>query len=101
MKSSHATGRKHPYAQRANRNFQPRLEALENRLALAAITWDGGSSGTGTAWNTAANWVGDVLPGTVDDAVIGPAFSGVTITSSGAVTIKSLTNAATLQITGG
>ena len=25
-------------------------------------TWDGGPTGTGPSWSTAANWVGDALP---------------------------------------
>src|SRR5712692_9311626 len=37
---------------------------------FAQRTWDGGTSGTGTALNTAANWVGDVLPGTADEALM-------------------------------
>ena len=54
----------------------PRLKApLWNRalgssfllLSLAAspaatVVWDGGGSGLGTSWNTAANWQGDLLP---------------------------------------
>lgn len=37
------------------------------QLNAQTITFDGGVAGTGTDWNTAANWVGDVLPGTSND----------------------------------
>src|SRR2546423_182506 len=54
--------------------YRPQLELLEVRLAPAIVQWDGGSAGTGTNWNTAANWVGDVLPVAADTAQIGAAF---------------------------
>lgn len=76
------------------------LEQLEERW-VPAILWDGGTDGTGTVWGTAVNWVGDVLPGVNDDVEIGAAFSGVAITSTGTVSIKSLTSAAPLTISGG
>src|SRR5690606_16905998 len=28
----------------------------------APVVWDGGASGLGTSWNSAANWQGDQLP---------------------------------------
>ena len=37
-------------------------------LLAATITWDGGPGGTGTNWNEAANWSGDVLPAASDAA---------------------------------
>jgi len=40
---------------------------LEDRLAPAVATWDGG--GTDNNWTTAANWVGDVAPNPQDDLV--------------------------------
>ena len=36
------------------------IEAMERRLLMAQITWDGG--GADENWTTAANWVGDVAP---------------------------------------
>jgi len=36
----------------------------------ATKTFDGGASGTGVAWNTATNWVGDSLPTTSDEILI-------------------------------
>src|SRR5262245_5640243 len=90
---------------RSNRRPRSRhsltLEPLEDRLAPAVVSWDGGLSGTGTNWHDKVNWAGDVLPGSSDDVEIGAAFAGVTITSGSDFTINSLTSAASLQITGG
>ncbi|MCX7009664.1 MAG: hypothetical protein NTY53_20875, partial [Kiritimatiellaeota bacterium] len=36
----------------------------------ATKTFDGGVSGTGSALDTAANWVGDALPGTSDEVLL-------------------------------
>jgi hypothetical protein len=41
----------------------------------AVITWDGG--GADNDWSTAANWVGDALPGTADTADFGDGASAV------------------------
>src|SRR5262249_19830476 len=73
-----------------------RFERREDRLAPAVILWDGGPAGTGTSWNDPVNWAGDVLPGAADDAQIGSAFAGVTVTSSSNVTVRSATSAAAL-----
>lgn len=77
------------------------FEVLEGRLLLAFVRWDGGPSGTGTNWQDSVNWAGDALPASSDDAVIGPAFSGVTITSASGVNVCSLSSQASLQITAG
>ena len=46
--------------------------ALTNLPTQAAdVVWDGGGAGTGTAWRTAANWNGDVVPGAADNAIFG------------------------------
>ncbi|OYU83418.1 MAG: hypothetical protein CFE24_11535, partial [Flavobacterium sp. BFFFF2] len=37
----------------------------------ATRQWDGGTSGTGTAWMTNTNWVGDVLPASTEVAQFG------------------------------
>jgi hypothetical protein len=44
------------------------MQFLERRRLLAPIHWDGG--GDGVSWHNAANWVGDMLPGTGDDVFI-------------------------------
>ena len=51
---------------RRARFFQPRMEALEERLALAAAIWDGGSL-VSADWTDAANWQGDVAPSPGDE----------------------------------
>lgn len=73
------------------------VELLESRTLL--IAWDGGA---GTAnWNDAANWVGDVLPGSSDNVQIDAAFSSTTIVSTADVTVTGITTAAPLKITSG
>src|SRR5438128_536270 len=44
-----------------------RFLRLEDRLAPAVATWDGG--GADNHWTTAANWAGDVAPQAGDDLV--------------------------------
>src|SRR5262245_34509481 len=78
-----------------------RFEPLEERTLLAVVLWDGGPAGTGANWNDPVNWAGNVLPGGSDDAQIGAAFAGITITSSSNVSVRSVTSAAPLQITAG
>lgn len=90
-----------PSQKRVRRSIGRHSERLDDRTLLTTIQWDGGTSGTGTVWSTAANWVGDVAPGSGDDAVIGAAFSAMTISSSGNVTVNSVTSNANLSITGG
>jgi len=86
---------------RSQKFCRPHLEALEDRLAPAVVFWDGGTQGTGTDWNEASNWVGDVLPGPGDDARIGSDFRDATITSAGAVEIRSIDCAVRLEIAAG
>src|SRR6476659_1615277 len=76
----------------------PRLLALEDRLAPAIATWDGG--GANNFWSTAANWVGDVAPNPGDDLVfptgaaqltnfndfaVGTSFQSISVTAGGYV----------------
>jgi autotransporter-associated beta strand protein len=44
------------------------FEALESRLALSVVSWDGG--GDGARWNDPLNWDSDGLPGASDDVII-------------------------------
>ncbi len=70
---------------RAGRFRGLRLEALENRLLLAAVTWDGG--GDGTSWFDPANWDVngvDQLPTSIDDVTINLPGSDPTIEFGGA-----------------
>ncbi len=54
------------------------LRCLDSVLAVDD-TWDGGVSGGGTGWLTATNWLGDVLPGTMDRVIFGTAGTATTI----------------------
>jgi hypothetical protein len=75
------------------------LEQLEERTLLTCtIDWDGG--GDGSAWADPANWSTDALPGPGDDVCINVA-PDPTVTSSGTVSIKSLTSNEHLQIISG
>jgi hypothetical protein len=70
------------------RRFGAQVEWLERRVALATIAWSG--NGDGTSFNQAANWVGNVVPGAGDDAVINVGGNTtVTVPTSG-ITVHSL-----------
>jgi hypothetical protein len=75
------------------------LETLEQRLALAAVAWDGG--GDGTSWTDAANWSEDLLPELDDDVTIDVAGSPTITLSSGTQSIRSLVSNANLTLSGG
>lgn len=77
----------------------PMVEALEQRLVLATIAWDGGPAGTGTAWSDPANWAGDVLPGVTDDALINVG-ANPTIQITGVVAVRSVASSEALAISG-
>ena len=66
------------------------FESLEQRLHLAVILWDGGPDGLGTNFNDPVNWVGDMLPGAEDDAVVPASMGAPTITLGGSITLGSL-----------
>ncbi len=85
---------------RQSRRFhcRPELVCLEERLAPATVNWTG--LGHDLNWVNGANWDLHVPTGN-DDAVIGSNFADQTITSSGTVTVRSVTSAATLELTGG
>ena len=65
----------------------------------AVVSWDGG--GGDGAWQTAANWSGNTLPGAADDVVINVAGPVTVSLASGSVTIKSLQCANGLELNGG
>lgn len=65
-------------------------EALEPRLLLALVEWDGGA-GT-DSWHDALNWSGDAVPTEVDDVVIGESeFASIRVTAFGVTAVRSLT----------
>jgi hypothetical protein len=70
------------------------LEPLEARRLLATITWSG--AGDGTTWTSAANWIGNQVPGGNDSAVIGA--SSTTIKISGGVSVGSIVSGAPLNV---
>jgi RHS repeat-associated protein len=83
-------------------SFHPLLEALEERVLPALVTWIGGSGD----WSTVTNWRNDamppvnVLPGPNDDAVID--VPGISVThSTGSDTVKSLTINDSFTLSGG
>jgi fibronectin-binding autotransporter adhesin len=74
-----------------------RLESLEQRRLLTAITWSG--AGDGTTFTSAANWIGGVAPGPNDHAIIGA--SSTTIGLSGDISVESIVSGAPLDVTSG
>ena len=84
------------------RRSVPRLEHLEDRCLLAAISWDG--DGDGVSWNDRFNWDTDTLPGAADDAIIDDGNANNVLAVDylgGTTTIKSLHNAENLELSGG
>ncbi len=70
-----------------------------NVTARPTFVW---ANPAGGDWNTPSNWTGGVVPGMNDNAVIPDSFGSITVTySSGTSEIHSLTDAETLQISGG
>ena len=51
-----------------SRSCQPRIEWMEPRTLLSAVTWTGG--GGDNNWDTAANWSTDSVPTSGDDVTI-------------------------------
>ena len=79
---------------RRNRLF---VELLEPRLVLSTITWNTTAAPTGGDWNVNTNWVGNVVPGATDTAVIkGLTGAGtVSLNSGGSDSVESLTTDST------
>src|SRR3954469_1353772 len=75
-----------------------RVERLECRLLLAAVSWDGG--GDGTNWNNALNWATDQVPTAADDVTIAIAGSP-TIQITDVRSVKSLTADESINLSGG
>ncbi len=92
FRSQHSRNR-----QRSN-SCRPRIEWMEPRTLLSAVSWTGG--GGDNNWDTAANWNTDSVPGSGDDVTIAIAAN---VAHSNAVTdsIHSLTSTQPLTISGG
>ena len=81
-----------------SKSCRPRIEWMEPRTLLSAVTWTGG--GGDNNWDTAANWSTDSVPGSGDDVTINIAANVVhsdNVTDS----INSLTSTEPLTISGG
>src|SRR5262245_36665281 len=74
------------------------LETLEDRRLLS-INWSGLADGT--SWGLGGNWVGGMVPGATDDAMITAGAGTAVVFSSGTTTVKSLTCSKDFSITGG
>jgi hypothetical protein len=75
------------------------VESLEDRRVLAAVSWDGG--GDGINWSDGLNWSSNALPTSADDVTISVPGTITVTHASGNDTIRSLTSAENLSITGG
>jgi hypothetical protein len=75
---------------------------LEDRLAPAAVSWDGGG-GADTRWANALNWSNNLVPTAADDVTINAGAGVTVIHDTGTDTVNSLQcqSAALLRITGG
>ena len=74
------------------------VEALEGRVLLASVAWDGG--GDHLSWGDPLNWSGDVLPAADDDVTIS-ADSSPTVAITTTVNVHSITGNAALRIDAG
>ncbi len=96
--SSSRINRRHARIRLVPRDVGRRLEELENRCLLAAVTWDAG--GDGTHWSDLDNLSTNVLPTSADDVTID--FGSNTIQhDSGTDTVNSLTTSNNFSLTGG
>ena len=68
--------------------YKPRFETLEKRIVLDTVFWKAATSGD---WNTAANWVGDRVPGPDDTAIVDAAGADYTVTLDVSPTIAGFT----------
>ena len=63
------------------------LQDLENRVMLAAFTWDGSASAD---WSTGANWDKGTVPGADDEAIFPIGAANIAVTLSKDVEIDSI-----------
>ncbi len=88
----------------ANQNLRGlRIEPLESRTLLSAVTWVGGAA-AGPYWDVAANWSPAAVPTSTSDVTINSGTpTTITIQSGDTESINSLTTAAgyNLSMTGG
>jgi hypothetical protein len=93
-----------PFRSHSNRkpkrsnSCRPRIEWMEPRTLLSAVTWTGG--GGDNNWDTAANWSTDSVPTSGDDVTIKIA-ANVVHSDNDNDSINSLTSTEPLTISGG
>jgi RHS repeat-associated protein len=77
-----------------------RFEQLEDRVVPAMVKWNNANGGN---WDVAQNWLGDVVPGSGDTAVINLTGVTVTVQSGDSISVQSigLGGSSTLSFTGG
>ena len=80
------------------KSYRPRIEWMEPRTLLSAVTWTGGAGDNN--WDTPANWSTDSVPGSADDVTINIA-ADVVHSSDVTDSIHSLTSTEPLTISGG
>jgi hypothetical protein len=68
----------------ANR-CRPCLETLETRVVPASVYWNAAAGQASAAWNVAANWSPQQVPGNADTAVFDATYSTVPCIYSGMV----------------
>ena len=81
-----------------SKSCRPRIEWMEPRTLLSAVTWTGG--GGDNNWDTAANWSTDSVPTSGDDVTINIA-ANVVHSDNDDDSINSLTSTEPLTISGG
>src|SRR6516165_7319260 len=98
-RTSRGIHRKH-FSARMSRTFcwRPRLEILEDRTLLDALTWRAAVSGD---WDVPGNWDANRVPTASDTASI--PFSGITVTHGMAIndSVQSITSQAALDLSRG
>jgi IPT/TIG domain len=93
-----------PFRSQSNRkphrskSYQPRVEWMEPRTLLSAVTWTGGAGDNN--WDSPGNWSTDSVPGSGDDVTINIA-ANVVHSNSVTDSINSLTSTEPLTISGG
>ena len=81
-----------------SKSCRPRIEWMEPRTLLSAVTWTGG--GGDNNWDTPANWSTDSVPASADDVTINIA-ANVVHSNNVTDSINSLTSTEPLTISGG
>jgi hypothetical protein len=75
------------------------ITAARVTAAPTCVDFDGGPTGTGTAWGTGTNWSTDAVPGLNDAACIGSTFT--VVHSTGTDSVAAIQSSGILQLTGG